>query len=106
MSTVIGVAGGRLDSLPADAKPVLEVTSDKGKILNPVAQPNGETGGWRLSFELEPGSETQAELRAVLRRHGGRAQPVRTGSAHHHLGAEVGGEVEAHETDREHHARG
>lgn len=64
---VIGVAGGRLDSLPADAKPVLEVTSDKGKILNPVAQPNGETGGWRLSFELEPGSETQAELRAVLR---------------------------------------
>ena len=47
--------------------PVLEVTSDKGKILNPVAQPNGETGGWRLSFELEPGSETQAELRAVLR---------------------------------------
>ena len=64
---VIGMAGGRLDSLPADAKPALDVTADKGQIRNPVAQPNGETGGWRVSFELEPGRETQVELRAVLR---------------------------------------
>uniref|UniRef100_UPI0011F3149B glucan biosynthesis protein n=1 Tax=Siccirubricoccus phaeus TaxID=2595053 RepID=UPI0011F3149B len=64
---VIGLAGGKLDALPADAQPALEVTADKGEIRNTVAQRNAETGGWRISFELAPGNETQVELRAVLR---------------------------------------
>jgi glucans biosynthesis protein len=64
---VIGLAGGRLDALPADAEPTLEVTAHKGEVRNAVAQRNTETGGWRISFELSPGNETLVELRATLR---------------------------------------
>jgi glucans biosynthesis protein len=64
---VIEMAGGKLDSLPADAKPTLEVTADKGEVRNAVAQRNTETGGWRISFELAPRNETLVELRATLR---------------------------------------
>ncbi|RYI34072.1 MAG: hypothetical protein EON48_02275, partial [Acetobacteraceae bacterium] len=32
-----------------------------------VVQPNPETGGWRLSFELMPGNEKLVELWARLR---------------------------------------
>ncbi len=42
------------------------VTSDKGKLRNVVSQPNPETGGTRLSFQLGPGNEKAIELRAVL----------------------------------------
>ena len=38
-----------------------------GRIANAVARPNPETGGWRLSFELVPGTARSAELLAVLK---------------------------------------
>ena len=52
---------GRLDALP---QPV--VTTSNGAIANAVVQPNPETGGLRLSFELEPPGGRPAELHAVL----------------------------------------
>jgi periplasmic glucans biosynthesis protein len=44
------------------------VTTSKGQINNIVTQPNPETGGWRLSFELAPQKEQLIELRAQLLR--------------------------------------
>ncbi|MEQ1888196.1 MAG: glucan biosynthesis protein G [Alphaproteobacteria bacterium] len=63
---VIDFAGAALDKLPADTlpEPVIEVS--EGKILNPVVQPNPETRGWRLSFELETGDAQVIELRCHL----------------------------------------
>jgi len=43
-----------------------EVTTDKGELRNVVTQPNPVTGGWRLSFELDPKKTPIAELRAQL----------------------------------------
>ena len=42
------------------------VTASTGSVKNTVTQPNPETGGWRLSFELAPGRESLCELRAQL----------------------------------------
>ena len=60
-SFVLNVAG-----LPATLKPRLDITSDRGKLLNQVAQPLPEPGAWRLSFELDPGRDTTVELHARL----------------------------------------
>ncbi len=60
------VGGGRLKALPPDAKPTLQITADHGTIGNPVAEPNPETGGWRLSFELAPDDAKAVELRGQL----------------------------------------
>jgi glucans biosynthesis protein len=46
-----------------------QVTTNRGRIENVVAQPNPESGGWRLTFELYPDGEP-AELRAQLIRDG------------------------------------
>lgn len=59
---------GRMDTLPQ-----AEVATSAGRIVNPVVQPNPETGGLRLSFEVEPGNARLAELRAVLN---GAAGPI------------------------------
>ncbi|UFN50578.1 glucan biosynthesis protein G [Roseomonas sp. OT10] len=63
---VLDAVGGRLKDLPAEARPKLDVSAGPGRIQNPVAQRNPETGGWRISFELLPGNAPLAELRAVL----------------------------------------
>ena len=42
------------------------VSVSAGKIANVVTQPNPETGGWRLSFELAPEKQGIVELRAQL----------------------------------------
>ncbi|WP_426956927.1 glucan biosynthesis protein [Muricoccus radiodurans] len=63
---VLEAAGGRLQDLPADFVPTLDVTSSAGRIVNPVARRNPETGGWRLSFELVPGPARLVELRALM----------------------------------------
>lgn len=52
---------GGLDALPQPA-----VTASGGTIANAVVQANPETGGLRLSFELEPAGARLVELRAVL----------------------------------------
>ena len=42
------------------------VNASPGTIQHVVSQPNPETEGWRLSFELAPGRESASELRAQL----------------------------------------
>lgn len=64
---VLEAAGGRLAALGEGVQPVAEVSASAGKIQNVVAQPNPETGGWRLSFELVPGNEKLVELWARLK---------------------------------------
>ncbi|RYI28113.1 MAG: glucans biosynthesis protein, partial [Acetobacteraceae bacterium] len=64
---VLEASGGRLASLAEGAQPVAEVSASTGRIQNTVVQPNPETGGWRLSFELVPGNEKLVELWARLR---------------------------------------
>jgi glucans biosynthesis protein len=63
---VIDIEGETLQALPAGAQPVGEVSASRGKIANAVAQPNVETGGWRISFELLPEGEEVVDLRARL----------------------------------------
>jgi glucans biosynthesis protein len=65
---VLELAGDALKGLPAETALTPDVSAKPGKILNPVAQPNPETGGWRMSFELDPDGEKVVELRAVLMR--------------------------------------
>ena len=45
-----------------------QVSANKGRIDHVVAQPNSESGGWRLSFQLAPENESLVELRAQLLR--------------------------------------
>ncbi len=53
----------------ADASPPQGVvTASPGTVSNIVVQPNPHTGGWRLSFDLDPGSSPLVELRAQLER--------------------------------------
>lgn len=63
---VIDFDGGRLDALGADAKVKADVSASKGKVANVTVHPNPGAGGWRLGFELLPGSERSIELRAVI----------------------------------------
>lgn len=58
---VLELTGG---SLHADPKAT--VSSDKGEIKNLVLQPNTETGGMRISFELDTKKEPVIELRAQV----------------------------------------
>lgn len=62
---VLDVLGDALKALPAGAQPRADVSTDKGKVQNVVAQPNPVSGGWRISFELLPDGGV-AELRARL----------------------------------------
>ncbi|MBW6397472.1 glucan biosynthesis protein [Roseomonas sp. HJA6] len=59
-----------LDTTPVqgrvDALPPADVTASAGTVSNIVVQSNPETGGLRLSFELEPAGSRPCELRAVL----------------------------------------
>ena len=62
---VLDLQGERLKSL--DAKRVKGIVSaDKGAIREIVTQPNPETGGWRLSFQLDVKDQQAIELRALL----------------------------------------
>ncbi|MFC3716462.1 glucan biosynthesis protein [Luteimonas soli] len=63
---VIDLAGGRLSELTDDAKPQVDAVASQGTLRNPVAYRNGETGSWRMSFELDPGGARVSELRARL----------------------------------------
>ena len=63
---VIDFAGIKPDTLPPETLPEAVLESSVGKILNPVVQANPETGGWRLSFELETAEAQSVELRGHL----------------------------------------
>jgi periplasmic glucans biosynthesis protein len=64
---VIDLAGDMLKGVP-DNEVRGDVWAEKGKLANVVTQPNAETGGWRLSFELAPDNAPTVELRAQLMR--------------------------------------
>ena len=62
---VLDIVGENLKGLkPETVRGV--VTSNFGKLSNIVTQPNPETGGWRLSFNLSPENAKVVELRAQL----------------------------------------
>ena len=68
---VLEASGGRLAALAEGVQPLAEVSASTGQIQNVVVQPNPETGGWRLSFELVPGNEKLVELWARLKNNDG-----------------------------------
>jgi glucans biosynthesis protein len=63
---VIDFVGGPLKDRKADDLPTIDVGSSKGKIENPVVEANPATGGMRLSFQLDQGSEKLIEMHARL----------------------------------------
>jgi glucans biosynthesis protein len=65
---VLDAVGKPFEKLPADAQVRGEVSANKGQIRNVVTQPNPHTGGWRLSFQLDPEKEAVIELRARILR--------------------------------------
>ncbi len=66
---MIDFAGDNLKAVPpGDIKGTVSFDKEKAKVRNVVTQPNPETGGTRLHFELQPGNEKSVELRAQLLR--------------------------------------
>jgi glucans biosynthesis protein len=65
---VIDFAGAPLDALTAETPPTLDVGTDKGKIVNAVAEQNPDTGGWRISIELDTLGQPVVEMHARLMR--------------------------------------
>lgn len=63
---IIDFVGGALKNRQASAPPAIDVGSSKGSIEHPVVEPNPATGGWRLSFQLDQGSEKLVEMHARL----------------------------------------
>jgi glucans biosynthesis protein len=63
---VIDFAGEALAQWKSDTPPVLDSGCSKGQIVNAVAQPLPDIGGWRVSLELDPKGETLVELHARL----------------------------------------
>jgi glucans biosynthesis protein len=64
-----------LDVLGPSGLPPIEaikadLTASKGMLSKIVLQPNTESGGIRISFELDPSGESLIELRCVLRHDG------------------------------------
>ncbi len=62
---VLDITGDNLKGIKPDTVRGL-VSANFGKIENVVSQPNLETGGWRLSFNLNPEKNAAVELRAQL----------------------------------------
>ena len=58
---MLDFAGDALKKLPPDAKLHADTGASAGKILNVVVEPNPPIQGWRISFELEPGSAKLVE---------------------------------------------
>jgi len=63
---VIDFAGPPLNPWTGTNPPGLEVTTDKGRVVNATAQPNPERGGWRVSIEIDPEDNKLVEVRAHL----------------------------------------
>ena len=61
---VIDFAGTPLDAWKAETPPAMDVGTDKGKIANAVAEENPDTGGWRISIELDTQNQKVVEVHA------------------------------------------
>jgi glucans biosynthesis protein len=64
---VVDFAGGRLAELPSDAPVTAVLTTSAGAVKQAIARPNPATGGWRVSFVLEPGGAKLCDLRGTLK---------------------------------------
>ena len=64
---VIDFAGETLARMDPETPIEAVVTSTSGELSKPIAQPNPQTKGWRLFFELKPDGDKPADLRAFLR---------------------------------------
>ena len=53
--------------MAAAVDPTVNVSSNPGAISETTMQPNPLTGGWRLSFKLDPQNADQVELRVVVK---------------------------------------
>jgi glucans biosynthesis protein len=63
---IIDFVGGPLTTRKPGDLPHIDVGASKGKIENPVVEPDPAIGGWRLSFQLDQGSEKLIEMHARL----------------------------------------
>ncbi|WP_428486469.1 glucan biosynthesis protein [Rhodopila sp.] len=63
---VIDFVGDALKVLKPEAPPALDVGSDKGKIISSIAQPNPDSGGWRISLEIDLQDNKVVEMHARL----------------------------------------
>jgi glucans biosynthesis protein len=63
----IDFVGGRLAELAQDAPVKMEITTSAGIVKYLVAQPNPHTGGWRVSFVLDPAGAKLSDLRGILK---------------------------------------
>lgn len=65
---VLDVEGPQLKDIPIDENIRPNVSSNIGGIEHAIVQPNAETGGWRVSFQLSPGDKPVIELRSQITR--------------------------------------
>ncbi|MGE4013084.1 MAG: glucan biosynthesis protein, partial [Alphaproteobacteria bacterium] len=63
---VVDFKGGKLGSLPADAKPQPMISVTNAKVIYSVAQKLTGTDGWRLTFDLAADGTKPVELRCAL----------------------------------------
>jgi len=75
---VIDFVGERLKQLASDQLAAAKINASAGVIKFPVVQVNPETGGQRVSFELDPSDAKVAELRCYLELDGQRISEVWT----------------------------
>jgi len=64
---VIDFKGGRLSELSPDAGVTPDITVSNGEVINPVAQPNPVTEGWRVFFDARPSGSDAVEMRCFLK---------------------------------------
>jgi glucans biosynthesis protein len=64
---VLDFVGGRLAELTPDAPIRMDITTSAGTVKQPVARPNLATGGWRVSFVLDPAGTKLCDMRGMLR---------------------------------------
>ena len=67
---IVDFAGGDLDGRADGVR--VQASASAGALRNPVTYRNPDTGGWRMSFEIEPGAAPAVELRAWLEDDSGR----------------------------------
>ena len=63
---VIDFVDGALRTRRAEPLPAIDIGSSKGKVIDPVVEPNPATGGMRLSFQLDTAGEKLVEMHARL----------------------------------------
>jgi glucans biosynthesis protein len=63
---VLDFTGDAVKTLPADTKLHANVGCAPGSVRNVVVEPNPEISGWRISFEMAPGSDRLVEMHCAL----------------------------------------